>query len=155
MFGEDSKKELASKWTRCKEGEPVEGVFVGKERMGWVKYTQTRGSIECSEHDQEAKRRFCSNFYRTDQGSMTVFDGPKGLGRAIFARGPKETDVCRVSREGSGRQTRYTVEKIRTVTPDELREISEAELFYLGEVWQGFNREEIPTKPIEDSDIPF
>lgn len=148
-----------SRFLRLDDGEEAEIVIVGDERsanvVGWGRDARLAREGE----EEKVKWRFAVNVYNVTSRSMQVFEGGLRLARDISAKKGGKTGVLRLSREGSGPKTRYSVKLLRDLDADEIAHLKTCQRHDLSMLWSGASLSApSPARAgsaVSDVDLPF
>ena len=102
---------------KINDGESVQGVFRGDPHAFKSKWTDS-GSELCQDNDPEGRFRFRINFVQMVNGALTAFIWEQGARvydnlKVLNADYDLESTIVRITRSGTGTDTRYTIIPIK------------------------------------------
>lgn len=137
MNGWDKFNEAVEKdngvFVKIKDGEAIEGVFVGEPHVYYGKF---KDQNEYSEWQQGLSFKFKMNFLSLENGSFTskILQGSKTVGKRLkyLFENSGQDSVYRIAREGSGKDdTVYHIDFKSKLTEEQSKKIKTIELHSL------------------------
>lgn len=134
-FGETNAGDLASRNVKLSnDKDSITCIFLLPDRVDrTVGFDNARNRYLSGSSDP--KGRFAVNVYDLSTGTVRILEGAISLGRSIMEAGVEDTDVVRITRFGSKKDTKFIVQKERRATSEELEAANSEERYDLSKLW--------------------